>query len=65
MHNYKMVSRCYEFSNNAPMALQSFKKHIFYKDRILSVQTNTKIAELEVRFETNEKEKLIIKKEKG
>lgn len=47
------------------MALQSFKKHIFYKDRILSVQTNAKIAELEVRFETNEKEKLIIKKEKG
>jgi signal transduction histidine kinase len=45
------------------MALQSFKKHIFYKDIILSVQTNAKIAELEVRFETNEKEKLIIKKE--
>lgn len=63
LHNYKMVSQCYEFSNNASMALQSFKKHIFYKDSILNIQTNEKIAELEVKFETNEKEKLLIKKE--
>lgn len=63
LHNYKMVSQCYEFSNNASMALQSFKKHIFYKDSILNIETNEKIAELEVKFETNEKEKLLIKKE--
>lgn len=63
LHSYKMISECYEFSNNAPMALQSFRKHIFYKDSILNTKTNEKIAELEVKFDTNEKEKLIIKKE--
>ncbi len=63
LHNYKMISQCYEFSNNTPMALQSYKNHVFYKDSILNHETNAKIAELEVKFETNEKEKLLIKKE--
>jgi signal transduction histidine kinase len=63
LHNYQMISQCYEFSNNASMALQSFKKHVFYKDSILNLETNEKIAELEVKFDTNEKEKLIITKE--
>lgn len=63
LHNYQMISHCYEFSNNARMALQSFKKHVFYKDSILNLETNEKIAELEVKFDTNEKEKLIIAKE--
>ena len=63
LHNYKMISKSYELSDNAPMALESFKKHIFYKDSILNTETNAKIAELEVKFETNEKEKLILKKE--
>ena len=63
LQDYKMISQCYEFSKNAPMALQSFKKHTFYKDSILNLETNAKIAELEVKFDTNEKEKLLIKKE--
>ena len=63
LQSYKMISQCYESSNNAPMALQSFKKHIFYKDSILNLETNSKIAELEVKFDTNEKEKQLIKKE--
>ncbi len=63
LHNYKMISQCYEFSNNNSMALQSYKNHVFYKDSILNQETNAKIAELEVKFETNEKEKLLIKKE--
>lgn len=63
LQSYKAISECYELSNNAPMALQSFKKHIFYKDSILNLETNSKIAELEVKFDTNEKEKQLIKKE--
>ena len=63
LHSYQMISECYEVSNNAPMALKSYKKHIFYKDSILNTETNEKIAELEVKYDTNEKEKLIIKKE--
>ena len=63
LHNYKMISQSYEFSQNASMALQTFKKHSFYKDSILNLETNAKIAELEVKYNTNENEKLLIKKE--
>ena len=63
LQNYKLISQCYEAANDAPRALEAFKKHIFYKDSILNSETNSKIAELEVKFETNEKEKQLIKKE--
>ncbi len=62
-HNYKMISECYEFSNNSDEALKAYKKHIFYKDSILNTETNSKIAELEVQFETNKKEKQLLEKE--
>ncbi len=45
------------------MALNSFKNYSQYKDAILNKESNSKIAELEVKFETNEKEKLLLKKE--
>ncbi len=62
-HNYKMISECYEFSNNSDEALKAYKKHIFYKDSIVNTETNSKIAELEVQFETNKKEKQLLEKE--
>lgn len=62
-HNYKMISECYENSNNPVKALESYKKHIFYKDSILNKDTNSKIAELEVKYETKEKEKQLLEKE--
>ena len=62
-HNYKMISECYEFSNQSDQALKAYKKHIFYKDSILNTETNSKIAELEVQFETNKKEKQLLEKE--
>lgn len=63
LHNFHRASQSYEFSNNTAMALEAFKKHVFYKDSILNQETNEKIAELEVKFDTNEKEKLIIAQE--
>ncbi|MFY8180220.1 MAG: tetratricopeptide repeat-containing sensor histidine kinase [Flavobacterium sp.] len=62
-HNYKMISECYESSNDPVKALESYKKHIYYKDSILNKETNSKIAELEVKFETKEKEKQLLQKE--
>ena len=63
LHNFQKISQCYEFSNNTAMALETYKKHVYYKDSILNQETNEKIAELEVKFDTNEKEKLIIAQE--
>lgn len=62
-HNYKMISECYEYSNNSKAALFAYKKHVFYKDSILNTETNSKIAELEVKFETKNKEKQLLEKE--
>ena len=62
-HNYKMISECYEYSNNSKAALVAYKKHVFYKDSILNTETNSKIAELEVKFETKNKEKQLLEKE--
>ena len=39
------------------------KLYAIYKDSLLNKETNSKVAELEVRFDTNEKEKLLLKKE--
>lgn len=61
-HNYKMISECYEKSNNPIKAFESYKKHIYYKDSILNKETNSKIAELEVKYETKEKEKQLLEK---
>lgn len=63
LHNFQKISQSYEFSNNTAMALETYKKHVYYKDSILNQETNEKIAELEVKFDTNEKEKLIIAQE--
>ena len=57
--NYQSVSRCYELMNNAPEALLNFKKYTQYKDSLLNKETNAKIAELEIQFETSKKEKLL------
>ena len=57
--NYQSISRCYELMNNAPEALLNFKKYTQYKDSLLNKETNAKIAELEIQFETSKKEKLL------
>ncbi len=56
-YSYKMLSENYESLKNEKEALYHFKKYVQYKDSLLNQDTNSKIAELEVRFETNKKEK--------
>lgn len=55
--SYKMLSQEYELLGNNNEAFRNYKMHIQYKDSILNQHTNAKIAELEVEFQTNEKEK--------
>lgn len=62
-YSYQKLSECYEKKGEYSLALNSFKNYSQYKDAILNKESNSKIAELEVKFETNEKEKLLLKKE--
>lgn len=62
-NSYKMLSQNFERLNDKEAALQNFKLYAIYKDSLLNKETNSKVAELEVRFDTNEKEKLLLKKE--
>ena len=56
-YNYKKLSENYESLKDEKEAFYHFKKYTQYKDSLLNKNTNSKIAELEVRFETNKKEK--------
>jgi signal transduction histidine kinase len=55
----KYLSKSYENTNNTKKAFNYYKKYTKLKDSILNKETNSKIAELEVRFNTLEKEKEI------
>ena len=62
-YSYKKLAECYELQGNTALALSNFKRYSQYKDSLLNKETNTKIAELEIKFETNKKEKLLLQKE--
>jgi signal transduction histidine kinase len=62
-YSYKKLSECYELQGNTNLALKNFKNYAQFKDSIINKETNAAIAELEVKFETNEKEKLLLQKE--
>ncbi|RZJ30931.1 MAG: tetratricopeptide repeat protein [Flavobacterium sp.] len=60
---YKCLSECYEKMGNPTEALRNYKLHTQYSGKLLNKETNAKIAELEVRFETGKKEKLLLQSE--
>lgn len=60
---YQKIAQNYDALNNPVEAYFNFKKYTQYKDSLLNVATNSKIAELEIQFETNNKEKLLLEKE--
>ena len=62
-NSYKMLSQNYEALNNKDAALLNYKLYSTYKDSLLNKETNSKVAELEVKFDTTEKEKQLLKKE--
>lgn len=56
---YKQLSDLFEKKSDFKNAFLNFKKYSAYKDSISNVATNQRIAELELAFETSEKDKLI------
>lgn len=60
---YRKISECYEALNDYQNALLNFKKFSALKDSLVNQDTNSKIAELEVKFDTNEKEKQLLQKQ--
>lgn len=61
--SYRKISECYENLGDHQNALQNFKKFAALKDSLINQETNSKIAELEVKFDTNEKEKQLLQKQ--
>lgn len=60
---YRKISECYEVLGDKENALLNFKKFSALKDSLVNQDTNSKIAELEVKFDTNEKEKQLLQKQ--
>ncbi|HEU0135890.1 MAG TPA: tetratricopeptide repeat protein [Flavobacterium sp.] len=59
-NSYQHIASIYELLGNDKEAFENYKKFTQYKDSLVSSETNSKIAELEVLFETNNKEKQLI-----
>jgi signal transduction histidine kinase len=58
--NYKRLAQCYELLGKYELALVNYKNFSEYKDSLLNKETNSKIAELEIGFETSKKEKELV-----
>ena len=57
LHNY---SQYYEAKNDTKTALNYFKELVVFRDSLFNVETNEKIAELEIEYQTEKKEKEIL-----
>lgn len=55
--------KSYEKNNNFKKSLSALKEFNSLKDSVLNKETNTKIAELQIEFETAKKEKLLAEQE--
>ena len=53
-------SRFYEAKNDNKRALDYYKSLTTFRDSILNIKTNTKIAELEIEYDTEKKKKKIL-----
>jgi signal transduction histidine kinase len=60
---FKVISESYERLGNTKESLYNYKKFSQYKDSLSNIETNAKIAELEIQFDTEKKEKLLVEKE--
>lgn len=56
---FKAISECHERLGNTKESLFNYKKFSQYKDSLTSIETNSKIAELEIQFDSAKKEKQI------
>ena len=60
---YEQISNLYEQKKEYKKALESFKNHAAYKDTLLNIKTNERIAELQTAYETEKKDRLISDKD--
>jgi len=58
--NYKELSSVYERNEDFRKALQAFKNHIEVKDSIFNSDVRNKQSELDIQYETEQKEKEIL-----
>ncbi len=58
---YLYLSEFYRKNKNFSAAYDNYKKHILYRDSLISIEKEEKIAELETRYETNRKDNEIIR----
>ncbi|HRO75640.1 MAG TPA: sensor histidine kinase [Crocinitomicaceae bacterium] len=62
-YNYSMLVTCYKARGDYKNALFYADKRQVFGDSLLNIQTNDKIVEYQTRFETAEKEKIILEQE--
>lgn len=55
-----MYSQYYEAKNDTKTALYYFKKYANLKDSLLNIETNSKVAKLEIEYQTEKREKEIL-----
>ncbi len=60
-YNYKLLSDIYKTQNNADSALYYFEQYATIKDSMHNISVNETIAKLSIEFETEKKEKEILK----
>tara|TARA_R110002020_G_scaffold471144_1_gene697655 strand:- start:5823 stop:7817 length:1995 start_codon:yes stop_codon:yes gene_type:complete len=58
--SYELLAKVYEADNQFGPALQAHKFHRIYKDSLLNIETNEKIAELETKYDTEKKDQQIV-----
>ncbi|MEE9432403.1 MAG: ATP-binding protein, partial [Melioribacteraceae bacterium] len=58
-YNYEKLSDIYQKKGDYKTAYKKLKDHKLYHDSILNSETNEKIAELEIKFETEKKDRQI------
>ncbi|HEV7331526.1 MAG TPA: ATP-binding protein [Flavisolibacter sp.] len=60
---YKSLSEAHEKMGDHKASLAAFKQHIFYKDSTINLQSNKAIAEMEIKYQTAQKEKALSDKQ--
>lgn len=60
---YSIYSNTYAIKNDYKNALKNYKLHTVYKDSILNIESLKSVKELETKYQTAKKEKLLLEKE--
>ncbi|TRX41512.1 tetratricopeptide repeat-containing sensor histidine kinase [Flavobacterium restrictum] len=60
---HEIIAQTQEHLGNQKEALVNFKLFKKYSDSLINKDTNSKVAELDIKFETTKKEKLLLQKE--